>query len=271
MKQKLTIGFSSCPNDCFIFDALIHQKIDTKHYDFIPVIEDVETLNKRALNAELDITKLSYHAYLYCKDNYVYINSGSALGFGCGPLLITHSEEIVKNFSDRNYRAQLKALIPGELTTANLLLKKFFPEIQNRTSVLFSEIEDALLSKQYDVGLIIHENRFTYQQKGLLKIFDIGELWEQKTHLPLPLGGIMANKKLGMKVIADIDELVQKSVLYAFKHHENVMPFVKQHAQSIDEKVIQQHIQLYVNKYTINLGDIGKKAIEYLCENKEIT
>lgn len=265
MKKIIHIAFSPCPNDCFIFDALIHKKVDTRQYEFIPVIEDVEHLNQRALKGELEITKLSYHAYLFCKDKYVYLNSGSALGFGCGPLLITHSASIARNFSNPSFRATLRTLIPGELTTAHLLLRKFFPEIKHKTSVLFSEIEHLLLNKQYDAGLIIHENRFTYAQKGLIKLVDLGELWEQQTHLPIPLGGIMAKKTLGEKTIREIDALIQESVKYAFEHPNDVMTFVKQHAQEMDEPVIQQHIQLYVNQYTIDLGEKGKKAVEYFC------
>lgn len=267
-KQIIKTGFSPCPNDCFIFDALIHKKIDTKNYEFIPVIEDVETLNQRALKAELEITKLSYHAYLYCKNNYVYLNSGSALGFGCGPLIITHSKEIQKNFFDAKFQSQLKALIPGEYTTAHLLLKKIFPHIQNKTSVVFSNIEDLLISKKFDAGLIIHENRFTYEQKGLLKIVDLGELWEQATALPIPLGGIMAYKKLGTDKINEIEQLIKQSVIYAFENRGDVMNFVKQHAQTMNEDVMNKHIDLYVNNFSIDLGDIGKKAIEYFCSEQ---
>lgn len=269
MKKVIHIGFSSCPNDCFIFDALIHQKIDTKHYEFIPVIEDVETLNQKALRGELEVTKLSYHAYLYCKEHYVYLNSGSALGFGCGPLLITHSEEIAKEFlKSEEFRKTLKVLIPGELTTAHLLLKKFFPGIQQKTSVIFSDIENLLLQKKFDAGLIIHENRFTYQQKGLVKIADLGEMWESDTNLPIPLGGIMAKKNLGNEVIKDIDELIKQSILYAYNNREDVMGFVKQHAQSMSEEVMMQHINLYVNEYSVDLGETGKRAVEYFCSFK---
>lgn len=264
-KKIIHIGFSPCPNDCFIFDALIHQKIDTFNYQFVPIIEDVETLNKMALNHSLEVTKLSYHAYLYCKDNYVYLNSGSALGFGCGPLLITHSQEIAHLFIDKEYRKKLRVLIPGKLTTAHYLLKRFFPEIQDKTSIVFSEIEDLLVSKKFDAGVIIHENRFTYQNKGLVKIVDLGELWENTTGLPIPLGGIMAQKKLGEYNIRLIDKLIQQSVEYAFAHYDDVLPFVRQHAQTMNEEVMKKHIELYVNQYSIHLGEEGNKAIEYFC------
>ncbi|MCX7729145.1 MAG: 1,4-dihydroxy-6-naphthoate synthase [Bacteroidia bacterium] len=264
-KKEITLGFSPCPNDCFIFDALIHQKIDTKEYSFIPVIEDVETLNKMALDCKLDVTKLSYHAYLYCQHNYVYLNSGSALGYGCGPLIITHSEDIKKNFSDLDFQKNLKILIPGELTTANYLLKIFFPNIINKTTVLFSEIEDLLVSKQFDAGLIIHENRFTYKEKGLLLIHDLGELWEKETRLPIPLGGIMAKKFLSKETICEIEQIIRSSIVYAFENTADVMPFVKQHAQAMDEEVMKKHIDLYVNQFSIDLGEEGKKAIEYFC------
>ncbi|GAB4206051.1 MAG: 1,4-dihydroxy-6-naphthoate synthase [Bacteroidia bacterium] len=262
MSSKLTIGFSSCPNDCFIFDALIHQKIDTRGIEFIPVIEDVESLNKRALKGELDITKLSYHAYMYCQKDYVYLNSGSALGFGCGPLLITHSQEIVEKFDDADFRKHLSVLVPGELTTAHYLLKKFFPEISRKAYVIFSEIENLLLEKKYDAGVIIHENRFTYEEKGLRKIADLGEMWERTTGLPIPLGGIMAKKSLGQEMINKIDVLVRQSVEYAFEHTEEVMPFVKQHAQEMSEEVMKQHIALYVNSYSIDLREEGRRAVE---------
>ncbi|RME15581.1 MAG: 1,4-dihydroxy-6-naphthoate synthase [Bacteroidetes bacterium] len=262
MSVKLTIGFSSCPNDCFIFDALIHRKIDTGGIEFVAVIEDVESLNKRALRGELDITKLSYHAYLYCKENYVYLNSGSALGFGCGPLLITHSKEIAKNFDDINFRKDMSVLVPGELTTAHYLLKKFFPEIGCKTHVVFSDIEKLLLEKKYDAGVIIHENRFTYEEKGLQKIVDLGELWEKTTGLPIPLGGIMAKRSLGQEMINKIDILVRQSVEYAFEHPEEVMVFVKQNAQEMSEEVMKQHIALYVNSYSIDLGEEGRGAVE---------
>lgn len=266
MKHRITLGFSPCPNDCFIFDALIHHKIDTGQFEFVPVIEDVESLNQKALQGVLDITKLSYHAYMYCQQYYVYLSSGSALGFGCGPLLITHSKDIQEKFlEDKNYRSSLNVLIPGELTTAHLLLKKFYPEIKNKTSAIFSDIEDLLLEKKFDAGLIIHENRFTYHQKGLIKIVDLGELWEHSTGLPIPLGGIMAKKSLGEEVILQIDELIKQSVLYAFSHPEEVMPFVKKNAQEMDENVMRQHIQLYVNDYSIDLGEKGKKAVDFLC------
>ncbi len=268
MKHTVTLGFSPCPNDCFIFDALIHKKIDTKNYEFIPIIEDVETLNGKALRAYLDVTKLSYHAYLYCKNNYVYLNSGSALGFGCGPLIVTHSEDILHRFSNIEYRKYLKALIPGELTTAHFLIKKFYPEIQNKIYILFSDIENTLLTKEFDIGIIIHENRFTYHEKGLLKIIDLGEMWEKQTSLPIPLGGIMAQKKLGKAAICEIEQLIQESALYARHHPESVIPFVKQHAQTMSEEVMKQHIELYVNEYTIDLGDVGKKAVEIFCSEQ---
>lgn len=267
MKQLIRTGFSPCPNDCFIFDALVHHKIDVGDFVFEPVIEDVENLNQRAMKGELELTKLSYHAYLYCQEIYTYLNSGSALGFGCGPLLITHSEEVQKKFFEPQSRQKMKILIPGELTTAHYLLKKFFPDVLYKTSVLFSEIENLLVQRCFDAGLIIHENRFTYAQKGLLKIADLGELWEKEAGLPIPLGGIMAKRTLGAETIQKIDQLVRRSVEYAFQHYAEVMPFVRAHAQTMQEEVMKQHINLYVNAYSIDLGAEGKKAIEYFCKN----
>jgi 1,4-dihydroxy-6-naphthoate synthase len=255
--MKLSLGFSPCPNDTFIFDALIHHKIDTEGLTFDVVFDDVETLNQKAFKGDLDITKLSYHAYAYAINNYVLLNAGSALGFGVGPLLISKEPQNLDN-------KDLLVGIPGKYTTANFLLSLAFPHLQNKKELVFSAIEQQLLSNQLDLGLIIHENRFTYQDKGLHKIIDLGEYWEQETQCAIPLGGIVIKRDLPQEVLHKVDRLIRKSVEYAFENPKSALPFIKQHAQEMDEKVMYQHIDLYVNQYSVDLGVEGKKAIKTL-------
>ena len=261
--KKLSLGFSPCPNDTFIFDALIHHKIDTEGLDFDVFFDDVETLNKKALQGELDITKLSFHAFAHVSDKYVLLDAGSALGFGVGPLLISktaYTPEEVKS------KPSLSVGIPGTYTTANFLLNIAFPELQNKKELVFSAIEQSLLNQELDLGVIIHENRFTYAQKGLHKIMDLGDYWEQQTGMPIPLGGIMINRNIDLETQLTVNRLIRKSVEYAFEHPEASSDFVRRHAQELDALVRKQHIDLYVNQYSIDLGDLGKKAIRVLFE-----
>lgn len=268
--MKLTLGFSPCPNDCFIFDAMVHDKIDTEGLEFDVVMEDVETLNQRALKSELDITKLSFHAFLYVQEKYILLKSGSALGFNCGPLLVERAEFSVErknNSIPSTLNSQLptsRIAIPGKNTTANFLLSLAFPEMKNKTEVLFSEIEQAVLDGKYDAGLIIHESRFTYEQKGLKKIIDLGEFWESLIHAPIPLGGIVAKRSFDNDLLQKINRVIKKSVEYAFANTSEVMPYVKQHAREMSEEVVKKHIDLYVNEFSINLGETGTKAINLL-------
>jgi 1,4-dihydroxy-6-naphthoate synthase len=256
--KDITIAYSPCPNDCFIFDALIHKRIDTRGYNFIPVLADVETLNQAAFRGEYDVTKLSYHAYAYCCDKYVMLDSGSALGNNCGPLLISK-----RDISQEEVRSgKLKIAIPGKFTTANFLFSIAFPEAKNKTEMVFSAIENAVLSGEVDAGLIIHENRFTYTQKGLKKIIDLGEFWETKTGQAIPLGGIAAKRdRADAGVISD---LIAESVKFAFENPAASLPYVKDHAAEMDEAVMQQHINLYVNEYSVSLGSNGRAAVERL-------
>jgi 1,4-dihydroxy-6-naphthoate synthase len=263
-KTKITLGFSPCPNDCFMFDALIHGKIDTGGLEFKPVIEDVETLNKMAFAGKLDVSKLSYHAFAYLTKTYQLLTSGSALGFNCGPLLIALPQADEKIKKTPEIISSLKVAIPGKYTTANFLLSLAYPQLQNKTEMIFSEVENAVLSGKTDLGLIIHENRFTYQQKGLVKIMDLGEWWEIETKTAIPLGGIVVNKNISEEKKLLINGLIKQSVEYAFANTADVMGFVKQHAQEMDEKVMKQHIDLYVNEYSKDLGEIGRKAVNIL-------
>lgn len=264
--MKLTLGFSPCPNDTFIFDALIHKKIDTEGLDFEVLFEDVETLNQKAFRGELDITKLSFHAFAYAADKYVLLDSGSALGFGVGPLLIAGPEDGQKSEAGNQVPdiANLKIGIPGKYTTANFLLSLAFPEAQNKVEMLFSEIEDALLEGKIDLGLIIHENRFTYQQKGLVKVMDLGEYWEKQTKSAIPLGGIVIKRSLPNDVQHRVNRLIRRSVEFAFKNPASGIDFIRSHAQAMDENVMYEHIKLYVNKYSVDLGTEGRKAVNIL-------
>lgn len=258
MNKKLSIGFSPCPNDTFIFDALVHHKIDTEGLDFEVYLGDVEYLNQKAFNNELDITKLSYHAYGYLTKNYVLLDAGSALGAGCGPLLISKPTTLHFPLST------LKIAIPGKYTTANFLLSIAHPEATNKIEMLFSDIEDAVLSGKVDAGLIIHENRFTYQEKGLKKIVDLGEYWENTTGSLIPLGGIVIKRSLPIDTILKVNQLLRKSIEYAFENPDSPLEYMQCNAQEMDKKVMMQHVELYVNKYSIDLGDEGKSAITKL-------
>ena len=259
---KINLGFSPCPNDTFIFDALVHKKIDTLGLDFEIVMEDVEQLNQRAFRGELDVTKLSFHAYAFLLEKYVLLDAGSALGRGCGPLLIAKPNLEINNTD----LTELRVAIPGKYTTANFLLSMAYPKLMNKQEMLFSDIENAVLNNEVDAGLIIHENRFTYQDKGLKKIIDLGEYWETKTKMPIPLGGIVVNRKLPIEDQQKINIVLKASVDYAFTNPESSLSFTKQYAQEMDEAVMQNHIALYVNDYSLDLGREGKKAIEVFFE-----
>lgn len=256
--MNFSLGFSPCPNDCFIFDALVHKKIDTQGVDFTVVMEDVEALNNRAFKQELDITKLSYHAFIYLTQEYALLNSGSALGFNCGPLLVKDSKNNIKDINTASIA------IPGKYTTANFLLSLAFPNAKNKKEILFSDIEGAVLSHQVDAGLLIHENRFTYEEKGLEKIIDLGEFWDSLIHAPIPLGGIVVKRSIESKLQKTIDSLIKQSVEFAFANPESCMDFVKQHAQEMSEDVMKKHIALYVNDFSVDLGNVGKNAIQLL-------
>ncbi len=259
--MKLTLGFSPCPNDTFIFDALIHKKVDTEGLDFEVFYDDVETLNQKTLNSELDISKLSFHAFAYVADNYVLLDAGSALGFGVGPILISKSE-----FNPTQLPADARVGIPGKYTTANFLLSVAYPTLTNKVEMLFSEIENALLNDEIDLGLIIHENRFTYQEKGLHKVMDLGEYWETETGGAIPLGGIVIKRELPEEAKLKVNRVLQRSVEFAFANPKSAKDFIRSHAQEMDEEVMYKHIGLYVNKYSIDLGQEGRKAIELLFE-----
>ncbi|HAN17634.1 MAG: 1,4-dihydroxy-6-naphthoate synthase [Bacteroidetes bacterium GWC2_33_15] len=256
--QKVSLGFSSCPNDTFIFNAMVHHKIDTEGLAFDVFIADVEELNKKAFNQELDVSKISFHAFAHIARNYFLLDSGSALGKNNGPLLISKKKIYPDEIND------LKIAIPGKNTTANLLFSIAFPDAKNKTDYLFSDIEDAVISNEVDAGLIIHENRFTYEKKGLKKIIDLGEFWEAETGLPIPLGGIAIKRDLNRDLQLKINRIVRKSVEYAFMNPKSAYSYIKKHAQEMSEDVMYKHIELYVNNFSIDLGNDGKNAIRVL-------
>lgn len=256
--MKLTLGFSPCPNDTFIFDALVHGKIDTGGLEFEPVLEDVETLNQWALQGKLDITKLSLPAFFQTRDQYALLPSGSALGEGVGPLLIAKEPVAPEEVADATIA------IPGTHTTANLLLSVAFPGATKRVPMLFSDIENAVLTGQTKLGVIIHENRFTYQQRGLLKVLDLGAYWEEQMKVPVPLGSIAVKRSIDPAVANRLGPLIRSSLEWAFGKYPYLSPYVQKHAQEMDESVMRQHINLYVNDYSLDLGTAGKQAIETL-------
>jgi len=256
--QTLTLAISPCPNDTFIFDAMLHHKIDTEDLDFNLVFADVEQLNQAAFQQQFDITKLSYHAYAYVAENYVLMRSGSALGNNCGPMLIG------KNSLTDEAVEKSKICVPGKYTTANLLFSLKYPNVQQKEFVVFSDIEHKLLSDEFDAGVIIHENRFTYEQKGLKKIIDLGEFWEQTYKAPIPLGGIAIRRNMELETQLSVERIIKRSIEFAFAHPESSKEFVAQHSQEMSAAVCKQHIDLYVNTFSLELGSEGEKAVNTL-------
>lgn len=260
--MQITLGFSPCPNDTFIFDALVNKKIDTEGLEFSVQLEDVQTLNDWAISGKLDVSKISYGVLPLLLDKYKLLSSGGALGKGVGPLLIALKETTNLQSALPN----MQVAIPGKNTTAHLLFSMAFPQATNKTFLIFNQVEDAVLSGAVDAGVIIHENRFTYHDKGLVKLIDLGNYWEEQTHAPIPLGGIVIRKELDMKLQKQVDSLIKKSVEYAFENYPMVTDYVRQHAKEMNEEVMRKHIDLYVNDYSINLGENGKKAVQKLMD-----
>ncbi len=256
--MKLTLGFSPCPNDTFIFDAMVHGRIDTEGLEFDYFLADVEELNRKALASEVDITKISFHAYAYVSQNYLILDSGSAIGYHNGPLLISKAKLKTTDLKG------LKIAIPGKYTTANLLFSIFWPEVKDKTEYLFSDIETALLNDTIDAGLIIHETRFTYLKKGLHKIADLGEYWERLTGLPIPLGTIVINRNVNKDVALKVNRILRRSLEYAYKDSFASYDFVVANAKEMNSTVMNKHIKLYVNDFTLQLGQKGRDAVNTL-------
>lgn len=261
--QRLSLGYSPCPNDTFIFYGLVHGKIPCPAVQFIEQLEDVETLNQLALQSQLDLTKISYHALGHLRQSYVLLHSGGALGRGCGPLVVA-----VGNTSMAKLRGK-KIAIPGQLTTANLLLQLYSDGYEDVLILPFDQIMAAVGQGHADAGVIIHESRFTYQQYGLKQILDLGQWWEEESGYPIPLGGILAKRNLGTKLIRKIDAALRQSIEYADAHPQEPQEYIKQHAQELDDDVVRNHIKLYVNDFSLDLGDEGIQAVNCLLSHAE--
>lgn len=255
--MKLTLGFSPCPNDTFIFDALVNNKIDTEGIGFEVILEDVQTLNQWALEGKLAVTKLSYGVLPLVLDKYIVLNSGSALGKGVGPLLITNAEPGMKEVED------CIIAIPGENTTAHLLFSMAYPNAKNKVFLRYDEIENFVLANK-GLGVIIHENRFTYEGKGLIKIIDLGEYWEKETNNPIPLGGIVISRNINSAIQRKVDGLIRKSIEYAYSNYPEISDYIRNHSQEMNEDIMLKHIDLYVNNFSFDLGIAGKIAVQEL-------
>lgn len=265
--RTLSLGYSPCPNDTFIFYALTHGKIDTKNLQFKEVLLDVETLNQMALHTELDLSKVSYHVFGHVNEKYCMLRAGGALGRGCGPLVIAKNEYSMEELRER------KIAIPGKFTTAYLLLQLFDSAFSIKSSNLyampFNKIIAAVANEDVDAGLIIHESRFTYPSYGMKQIIDLGEWWEKETALPIPLGGIITKRSLGNGLNRKINKIVRESMEYAFNNKSEPMGYIKKHSQELSEDIINQHINLYVNDYSIDVGQDGEKAVQELLSRAE--
>jgi len=258
--MRFSLGFSPCPNDTFIFDALVNKKIDTAGIEFDVFPEDVETLNQWALQGRLDISKISYGVLPLVLDRYRLLDAGGALGKGVGPLLISRTPIALTAIDE------CTVAIPGRQTTAHLLFSLAYPRAMHKEFMVFSAIEEAVASGAVDCGVIIHENRFTYHQKGLVRLMDLGEYWEETTGAPIPLGGIVFRRDLDPGLANKINVLIRESLEYAFARLPQLPDFVRDHAQEMDETVMRQHIDLYVNDYSLSLGEAGGRAVQTLLQ-----
>lgn len=256
--MKLSLGFSPCPNDTFIFDAMVNGKIDTEGLEFDFFLADVEELNRKAFALETEISKISCHAYAYAARDYLILDSGGAIGYGNGPLLIS------KRIIDSSEIEKLRIAIPGRYTTANLLFSIAWPQALNKTEYLFSDIEDALMNDEVDAGLIIHETRFTYQKKGLVKIADMGEFWNRLTGLPVPLGIIAVKRRLQQDIALKVNRIIRRSIEFAYGNYAGTYGFISTHAKGMESEVMRNHIRLFVNEFSLQLGECGKKTLSEL-------
>lgn len=255
--KTYSLGFSPCPNDTFIFYALVKGRLKHCNLRFREMPADVETLNRMAFRRELEVTKLSYHAFGHLVDDYVLLRSGSALGRGCGPLLVSRQACPPEEFQDK------KIAIPGQYTTAAMLLR-LYGEYKNLIEMGFEKIIPAVKEGMADAGVIIHESRFTYEKEGLARIVDLGQWWEETTGMPVPLGGIFARRDLGTEELAAVDSCLKEGIQYAFSHREEPMDYIREHAQELEDEVIKKHIELYVNSFTLDLGEEGIQAVRHM-------
>lgn len=258
MAKELTFGYSPCPNDTFMFNAIANGKVGVDGHHLKPVLHDVETLSGMAMDAVLDVTKLSFYAWMAVKDSYHLLNSGAAMGFGCGPVLIAKGP---LNQADIRHT---RVVLPGQWTTAHLLFRLWAPDVRQRVFVPYDRIFDMLASDQADCGVIIHESRFTFQAAGFSTVVDLGAWWENETGLPIPLGAIAVHKRLGQALIKKIDVAVNQSIRQAMRQPEAALPYIRQHAQEMDATVLDKHIRSFVNDFSLDLSPKGRQAINVL-------
>jgi len=257
--KELSLGFSPCPNDTFIFCGLVKGYISSPDFRLKPeILEDVETLNEWAMKTRLDITKLSFHALGHVLADYVLLKSGAALGRGCGPLLVSGRKV------DPNDFVKMSVAVPGRFTTAAMLLKLYGPTWKNIVMMRFDKIMPAIESGKVDCGVIIHESRFTYMARGLQLVVDLGAWWEEESGYPIPLGGIAVRRSLGIELIEKIDRAIHASIIWARKNPQLCQPYIKKHAQEMSDTVINDHIGLYVNSFSEDLGEEGLAAVDFL-------
>jgi 1,4-dihydroxy-6-naphthoate synthase len=261
--EKLTLGYSPCPNDTFIFYPLVHGLVGDPQFSFHERLEDVETLNRLALAGELDITKISFHLLGFIRREYCLLRSGGALGRGCGPLVVSRSVTGMGELKGK------RVAVPGRYTTACLLLRLFDPELDNIVFLPFHDIMGAVASGQVDAGVIIHESRFTFPEYGLTSLLDLGEWWEKETGRPIPLGGIVAKRSLGKETVDTVDRMLRASVEYGFAHPAEANTYIRSHSQEMSEEVCAAHIKLYVNSFSLDLGGEGEAAVATLLSRAE--
>ncbi len=260
--MKLTLCFSPCPNDTFIFDAMVHHKVDTEGLTFDVRLEDVETLNRLVLSGQPDISKISYGLLPKVLPDYRVLDAGSALGRGVGPLLVAMKD--IRETDPELEKATI--VLPGMHTTAHMLFTLAYPRAKHKIFMPFHEIEGAVINGVADAGVIIHENRFTYAEKGLTRLADLGEIWEQNTGQPIPLGGIVMRRDIDPEIMRTTNRVIQRSLDYAFRNYPELPAYVKEHAQEIEESIMRRHIDLYVNDYSRSLGSAGREAVWRMLE-----
>jgi 1,4-dihydroxy-6-naphthoate synthase len=261
--SELTLGFSPCPNDTFIFYALVHGLVPAGGLSFRERLEDVETLNRLVLDRALAISKISFHLLGHVRDEYALLRSGGALGRGCGPLLVARNPIAPSELRGK------RIAIPGRYTTASLLLQLHDPALDTLVIMPFHEIMGAVARGEVDAGVIIHESRFTYQEHGLHALLDLGEWWERETGQPIPLGGIVARRDLGTEIVTTVENALRESVLCAQAYPEKARGYIRAHSQEMSDEVCDAHINLYVNRYSVDLGPDGEAAVTTLLERAE--
>ena len=263
--KPLSLGFSPCPNDTFIFNALVNGAVETSGFQVQAQLHDVETLNQMAFEGVLDVTKLSFFAWLMVRDQYELLTSGGALGFGCGPLVIAARPLTVEDMDDS------RIVLPGQWTTAHLLFRLWAPHARQRFFAPYDQVFEILADGRADCGVIIHEGRFTYQQKGFTAVADLGAWWEKQTGLPIPLGCIAAHKRLGRDTAMAVEDAIRKSIALARQNPASALPYIRAHAQEMTGEVLDAHIHTFVNEFSVDLGPMGRNAVAALADKARNT